>query len=117
MKTGRGGDVRVTLDPFETTWWNTLTSMAVNVQRPYECALEAFDARDYANADKLAEWVVSRFPYSPFGRKAEVLRADILFAKRKYVLAAEAYDLRDHPADEGRDAVEAKRNTARDSIR
>jgi hypothetical protein len=31
LATGLGGDVRVTLDPFETKWWNTLTSIA----KPY----------------------------------------------------------------------------------
>ena len=77
-------------------------------QRPYDCAVECFAARDYASADRLVEYLAVTFPYSSFVRKGELIRADILVEKRDFAGAVKAYEVwlkGNVPADE-REAVE-----------
>jgi hypothetical protein len=88
---------------------------SVSALKVFECANEAFVLRDWPSVDKLAEYITSRFPYSQYAHKVEVLRADALAERRDYAGAVAAYDawLKHHATDPDREQVERKRNLAR----
>ena len=66
-------------------------SYGENARRAYNHAMEAFDGRDWVNADLRFQEVVRRFVYSRYGALAELRIADCSFEQAHYSEAIRAY--------------------------
>lgn len=72
---GCSSDVRETLAPEEL----------------YRRAVEDFEDKDFPEAAKWAQQLREEYPFSPLASEAELLEADIYFARKDYLSAAAAY--------------------------
>jgi outer membrane protein assembly factor BamD len=80
----------------------TATNYTDDAKKAYDEGVEKLDSHDYLEAQLLLREVARKFPYTKWGRLAELRSADADFAQEKYTEATRGYRkfIHDHRSDD-----------------